>query len=88
MSTLSNNLVFLRKKRGLSQAKAAKLISISRPAYGAYEEARNEPSIDVLINISTGFDVSIDDLCKVDLKKKEPSPALLPDLSLLNSNFK
>lgn len=56
----SERLKTLRKEKGISQADVAEFLGISKAAYGFYESGRNMPSVDILMNIATYFDVSID----------------------------
>jgi transcriptional regulator with XRE-family HTH domain len=69
MSKISSNIRFLRQMRGLSQEQLADELSVTRSRIGGYEEARNEPPIDLLIRLSEYFHIAIDALLKGDLKK-------------------
>jgi len=55
MSKVFSNLKYLRLQKGLSQEQLAENLGITRSRLGAYEENRNEPSIDLLIAISDFF---------------------------------
>lgn len=55
--------------KGLSQEQLADELKITRSRVGGYEEARNEPPIDILIRLSEYFHVAIDALVRGDLKK-------------------
>lgn len=57
-----SNIVLLRHKKDLTQERAAKKLGISRAALGAYEEGRNEPSLELLIKFSKFYRISLDDL--------------------------
>ena len=48
MANISNNLKFLRKKKGLTQQNFADLMEIKRSLVGAYEEDRAEPKYELL----------------------------------------
>ena len=50
----------LRKERGLSQIAFALRLNISQYMVSAYESGRNQPSIELLIQIADFFDVSAD----------------------------
>jgi len=65
---LSFNIKYLRKKKGISQETLAAVIGVSKTALGDYERGRYEPGISTLIDISSYFDVSIDDLLRRDLR--------------------
>jgi transcriptional regulator with XRE-family HTH domain len=69
MSKISSNIRFLRQLKGLSQEQLADELKITRSRVGGYEEARNEPPIDILIRLSEFFHVAIDALVRGDLKK-------------------
>lgn len=57
---LSDRIIFLRKKAGISQSQLAKELNISASAEGMYEQGRRVPSLEILIHLSTFFDVSLD----------------------------
>ncbi|MBK8365822.1 MAG: helix-turn-helix domain-containing protein [Bacteroidetes bacterium] len=69
MSKIFSNLKFLRLQKGLSQEQMAESLGITRSRLGAYEENRNEPSIDLLITISDFFHIAVDALVRGDLTK-------------------
>ncbi len=69
MSKVFNNLKYLRLQKGLSQEQLADNLGITRSRLGAYEENRNEPSIDLLIAISDYFHIAVDALVRGDLTK-------------------
>jgi len=71
MSKISFNIRHLRELKKLSQEGLADDLSITRARLGAYEEARNEPPIEILIKLSEYFQVSIDALVKTDLRKTD-----------------
>lgn len=69
MSKISSNIRFLRQLKGLSQEQLADELKVTRSRIGGYEEARNEPPIDLLIKLSEFFHIAIDALVRGDLKK-------------------
>lgn len=69
MSVLSENIRFLRDKIKASQQKVADEISITRGRYSTYEEGRSEPPVEMLIKLSKYFNVNVDLLITVDLRK-------------------
>lgn len=81
MSIFSDNIRFLRLKRDLSQKNFADdILIISRDRYSKYESGRSEPPYDVLIKISKYFNLSIDLLLTVDIRKYPLEEMLkLPD---------
>jgi len=75
---IAHNLKYLRTQvKKETQDKIAKSLSISRSSWVDYESGRASPKADVLIKIADYFQVSIDDLLKVDLKTK-PNVRLIP----------
>ncbi|HLT49265.1 MAG TPA: LexA family transcriptional regulator [Aequorivita sp.] len=69
MSLLSENIRYLRGQLGHSQQKVADALSITRGRYSKYEDGATEPPLDILLNISRYYHVSIDLLLSVDLRK-------------------
>jgi transcriptional regulator with XRE-family HTH domain len=62
MANISNNLKFLRKKKGLTQQQFADLIEIKRSLVGAYEEDRAEPKYELLKKFAEFYELSMDEL--------------------------
>ena len=54
----------IRKAKGYSQLKVAMDLSISREALSYYENGLRSPDIDMLLKLSSYFDVSVDYLIK------------------------
>ncbi|NMR35477.1 LexA family transcriptional regulator [Chryseobacterium aquaticum] len=81
MSIFADNIRFLRGKKGLSQQSFAdEILIISRDRYSKYENGRSEAPYKVLIKISKYFNVSIDLLLTVDIRKYPLEEVLkLPD---------
>lgn len=50
----------IRRKKGLSQLKVAMDLSISREALSYYETGKRSPDLQMLLQLSQYFDVSID----------------------------
>jgi transcriptional regulator with XRE-family HTH domain len=69
MSKISANIKFLRQWKGMSQEQLADQLKITRARIGAYEEARNEPPLDLLVSLSDFFHIAIDALVRGDMKK-------------------
>lgn len=78
MSTVSNNIKFLRKKEHLTQEQLALKIGIKRSLVGAYEEGRADPRLNNLVKIAELFRVSVDSLISHDLSK-DPQNHLYPE---------
>lgn len=68
---LSENLKYLRKNQenGMSQAKLAQILGISRAAIMAYESGRAEPRISVLNKMARHFGLSLEELINRKLEK-------------------
>ena len=80
MSIFSENIRFLRAQKNLSQQELADKVSMSRVRYSKYEDGRSEPPYELLIRISKYFNVSIDLLLTVDIRKYPLEEVLkLPD---------
>lgn len=58
----SDQIKSLRAKTGLTQEEFARKINVTRQAVSNWENDKNLPDIETLINISTTFNVSLDDL--------------------------
>lgn len=69
MSLFSDNIRYLRVKKGLSQEKLAENLLITRGRYVKYEDGSSEPPYAILKRISYYFHVSIDILLSVDVQK-------------------
>ena len=57
---LANQIMFLRKKAGMSQLQLANKLNVGPSAIGMYEQGRRTPSVDLLIDMANLFDVSLD----------------------------
>lgn len=57
---LGDNMMLLRKRKGLSQADLGKMIGTSGDVIGRYERGDISPSIDVVEKIADALEVSID----------------------------
>lgn len=57
---LANQIMFLRKREGMSQLQLASKLNIGPSAIGMYEQGRRTPSIDILIVMANLFGVSLD----------------------------
>lgn len=67
MNNFALNLKALRKARKLSQAELATLLQIARNTISNYEQSVSSPDLDKLIEIARFFNVSVDDILKIDL---------------------
>lgn len=60
-----------REKRGWSQAELAEKIYVSRQSVSKWETGKNYPNIEVIINLSDLFGITIDELLRSDEVLKE-----------------
>jgi transcriptional regulator with XRE-family HTH domain len=60
-----------REKRGWSQTDLAEKIHVSRQSVSKWETGKNYPSIDVIINLSDLFGITIDEMLRSDEELKE-----------------
>lgn len=79
---LAVRIAKLRKKHGMSQLELAGVLHISPSAEGMYEQGRRTPSLEILVEMSMLFQVSLDYLItgsefmevKVSHEKKKMNP--------------
>ena len=78
---LGNRISELRRAKGMGQAQLARSLNVSASTVGMYEQGRRIPSIDILIQLSRIFDVSLDYLVTgVEHRPSKSAPAVrLPD---------
>ena len=62
MSNFSEQLVALRKARGLSQAQVAKAAHVAPRAYQNYEYDEAEPRLSTLIRLADFYRIPLDEL--------------------------
>jgi transcriptional regulator with XRE-family HTH domain len=67
---LAKNLLFLRSKKGLSQAEMSHQLGFSRTAWNNYENQRSTPVLDDFVRIAKYFGVGASDLLDSDLSKE------------------
>lgn len=63
----SNNIKFLRKRRGRTQDDVASALDMKRPTLSGYENNVAQPNIEAMLALSNYFGIAIDTLVKVDL---------------------
>lgn len=78
---IAENLIALRKQKGLTQQEVAKKLSYSDNMVSRWERAEISPSIETLEKISDFYNVPIESLMKTDAIK---DPKYEQDLSLKN----
>lgn len=87
--TLGDRIQMLRKNMKMSQKDFAAFLNIPQPSLSAYENNRNSPTVDVLINMANKCHISLDWLCGISTFQHQLSS--LSDVadfiySLLESN--
>jgi transcriptional regulator with XRE-family HTH domain len=65
----TQNIKFLRKRKGRTQDEVAAALNLKRSTLSGYENEIAQPGIEVLISFSGYFNISIDNLLKLDLSK-------------------
>lgn len=73
-NSISKNLKYLRKKKGLTQFKLRSNLGVTRSTWSNYENGLTTPSIEDLIKFSNFFGISLDDLIVKDLQDGDPFP--------------
>ena len=68
---LSDRLKREREKRGWSQTELAEKLHVSRQSVSKWETGKNYPSIEVIIDLSDLFGITIDELLRSDEELKE-----------------
>ena len=71
MNYFNTNLKYLRELKGLSQEDLAEEFKCTRTRVSSYETGRNEPPLDMLIEVSKFFEIPADTLIKYDLRKSK-----------------
>lgn len=79
MSVLGERLRELRQQRKMTQFDVARYLGITDSAYGYYEQGRREPSMDVLLKLSSLFGVTVDYLLGKTDDPHGHAPMEIPD---------
>ena len=83
MTIISDNIRYLRKNHGYTQAQFAEKMDIKRSLVGAYEEGRADPRLNNLIKIAKVFSVDVDTLISKDISILSISEATKEKLKIL-----
>ena len=78
MNSIHKNLTFLRGEFGFTQVYCSDKMGVKASSWNNWEKGLSAPKLDTIIELSIFFEVSIDDLLKVDLSEK---PSLLDEPS-------
>lgn len=69
--TLGERIITLRKMMNMTQKEFAKFLGIPQPSLSAYENGKNSPTVEVLINIATKCRISLDWLCGIQIQTNQ-----------------
>lgn len=87
--SLSDNMLLIRKKKGLSQADLGKMIGTSGDVIGRYERGDISPSVEVVSKIADALEVSVDYLLgKTNMEMDKQALKRLEDISNLPDESK
>lgn len=64
---IANQLIELRKKKGMSQENVAEKLGLSRQAISRWERAESAPDINNLTELSKLYEISLDDLLNTNM---------------------
>ena len=84
--TFGEKLKLLRYEKGLTQDDIGYLLNVTKSCISCYENGTRQPSVDVLVELSIYFNVSIDFLLgmeKVNNKSKRQAGITVKDISLI-----
>ncbi len=94
--SFGQNLIYYRRKKGLTQQEVADKLNLNRSTYTKYETSVSEPSLEILLKIADIFDVEPNKLLNDEIPEfntKVAEPPIIPsdkekkfigDLRLLN----
>ncbi|HVX49869.1 MAG TPA: helix-turn-helix transcriptional regulator [Chitinophagaceae bacterium] len=86
---LHDNMLLIRKKKGLSQADLGRIIGTSGDVVGRYERGDITPSVEVVSKIADALEVSVDYLLgKTTLELDKQALRRLEDISKLPDDNK
>lgn len=63
------NLLALRRERGIGQVELAKAVGVSKGIISLWENGLREPSFESLVSLALYFDVTVDELIGYDKMK-------------------
>ena len=66
MMVFNENLIRLRKSKGLSQEELGNELNVARQTISKWELGETTPEMDKLIKLSNNFDISVDELIGYD----------------------
>lgn len=75
----SEQIKMIRRRSKLTQEELAKKLNVSRQAVSNWENNRNLPDLEMLIKISSVFEISLDQLILGDAKMNKMTEKLIKD---------
>ena len=84
---MGERIAKLRRSKGLSQAKLARILGLSTNTIAMYEQGRREPSVSIIIALSTVLGVTLDYLLTGQPAQETfaQSPAISARANLVNT---
>lgn len=67
MRIFGDNLILLRRRRGISQAHLADLVGVTRATIGSYEGSKNDPGLSTALAIAREMGQNLDDMSRISL---------------------
>ena len=83
----NENLVTLRKAKGLSQEELAVRLNVVRQTISKWEKGLSVPDADLLIRIADIFEVSVSELLGAKIENEEQLNAVAEQLSRINEQL-
>ena len=65
---IGTQILKIRKEKGLTQEEFGKIFHVTRQTVSNWENEKSYPDLQILIDISNRFDISLDVLIKEDVK--------------------
>jgi transcriptional regulator with XRE-family HTH domain len=72
---LSQNLKYLREKKGITQEELSANFEVCQRSVGYWENADRTPDIETIVKLAKYFEVSLDELVLKDLRPPKPMQA-------------
>jgi phage repressor protein C with HTH and peptisase S24 domain len=82
MTYLKDNLLFLRKKKQVTQGELAEELALGRTTITNYESGLSEPNFEILTKIVKYFDVSMEDILNIDMQLDKKGSSVAKNLIL------
>ena len=75
--TLSEKILDLRTRRGMSQEDLASALEVSRQSVSKWETGQSTPDLDKIIRLADLFGVSVDELVREEERPEPPEPQVV-----------